>query len=184
MNLLPCDGSAVYHRDLFADLSVQQFVDTIPWQGGQATLFGRQYQIPRLQQWFGPQPYRYSGMQLPARPLPALVEALRHRVARAAGHEFNAALVNLYRDGNDCVGWHADDEPELGDEPVLASVSLGAARRFCLRHKKRRGRVDLVLEHGSLLVMSGPIQRHWHHALPRERDLGAPRVNLSFRTVY
>jgi alkylated DNA repair dioxygenase AlkB len=91
-------------------------------------------------------------------------------------------LANLYRDGNDSMGWHADDEPELGDEPVIASVSLGAERDFTLRRRDRRGQtVAMPLPHGSLLLMAGPTQRHWQHALPKRRRMREPRINLTFR---
>jgi alkylated DNA repair dioxygenase AlkB len=93
-------------------------------------------------------------------------------------------LLNLYRDGRDGMGWHADDEPELGRNPVIASVSLGAERRFCLRHRRRRDlKIDLPLPHGSLLCMSGATQHHWLHALPKTRRPAGERINLTLRQV-
>ncbi len=97
---------------------------------------------------------------------------------------FNAVLLNLYRDGRDGMGWHADDEPELGADPAIASVSLGAVRRFCLRHRRRKGlRADISLSHGSLLLMSGATQQHWVHAVPKTAVPTGERINLTFRTV-
>jgi alkylated DNA repair dioxygenase AlkB len=105
-------------------------------------------------------------------------------VGELSGTEFNAVLLNLYRDGRDGMGWHADDEPELGRNPVIASVSLGAPRRFCLRHRRRKDlKLDLELPRGSLLVMAGPMQHHWVHALPKTRRPVGERINLTFRRV-
>jgi alkylated DNA repair dioxygenase AlkB len=105
-------------------------------------------------------------------------------VARITGAAFNAVLLNLYRTGRDGMGWHADDEPELGLDPVIASVSLGATRRFCLRHRRRKSlRLDLALAHGSLLCMSGATQHNWVHALPKTGAMTGERINLTFRRV-
>ena len=109
---------------------------------------------------------------------------MRERVTTLAGAHFNAVLLNLYRDGRDGMGWHADDEPELGQDPVIASVSLGATRRFCLRHRRRKDlRLDVPLTHGSLLLMSGATQHHWVHALPKTATPVAERINLTFRRI-
>ncbi|MFM7126496.1 MAG: alpha-ketoglutarate-dependent dioxygenase AlkB family protein, partial [Actinomycetota bacterium] len=102
----------------------------------------------------------------------------------ATGQVFNSVLVNLYRDGNDSMGWHADDEPELGPEPVIASVSLGRTRRFRLRHRETRDIVEIDLESGSLLVMSGLSQARWMHAVPKSKRIVEPRINLTFRWVF
>jgi hypothetical protein len=112
------------------------------------------------------------------------LDRIRDRAGALTGVGFNAVLLNLYRDGRDGMGWHADDEPELGRNPVIASVSLGAERRFCLRHRRRRDlKVDLLLPQGSLLCMSGATQHHWLHALPKTRRPVGERINLTFRQV-
>ncbi len=149
-------------------------------------MFGRPVRVPRLVAWHGDPVavYTYSGTE--HRPLPwtPVLVRVRRRVEALTGHEFNAVLLNLYRDGRDGMGWHSDDEPELGPEPVVASASFGATRRFCLRHRRRReSRLDLPLGHGSLLLMHGATQRHWLHAVPKTRAPVGPRVNLTFRTV-
>jgi alkylated DNA repair dioxygenase AlkB len=110
---------------------------------------------------------------------------LRTRLEKASGGSFNSVLLNLYRDGVDSMGWHSDDEPELGERPVIASVSLGATRRFRLRHKTRADLEPVVvdLEHGSLLIMKGETQRFWKHQLPKSRRVSEPRLNLTFRRV-
>ncbi|MBN8618629.1 MAG: alpha-ketoglutarate-dependent dioxygenase AlkB, partial [Anaerolineae bacterium] len=98
---------------------------------------------------------------------------------------FNSVLLNLYRDGNDSVGWHSDDEPELGTNPVIASLTLGAARAFQFRHRTNRDlRVNLELTHGSLLIMAGATQHHWHHQVPKTRKPLPPRINLTFRVIH
>lgn len=158
----------------------------IPWQQDKIQMFGRPVAIPRLQAWIGDPGcrYRYSGVTLEPQPWPPTCTQLRHRIEHALGLSFNALLANLYRDGNDSVGWHADNEPELGPDPVIASLTLGAERRFCLRHRRDKSRnLTLQLPPGSLLIMAGEIQHHWLHALPKTRRPMAPRINLSFRRI-
>lgn len=152
------------------------------WRQEQITLFGRQVAQPRLSAWMGDPGavYTYSGLTLAPIPWTPEVQALRRRLG-----DFDSVLLNLYRDGRDAMGFHADDEPELGPEPTIASVSLGAARRFLL--KPRRAGVEareLSLTHGSLLVMSGSSQRDWVHGVPREAKVTSPRVNLTFRRIH
>ncbi len=158
----------------------------IPWSQEHVHIAGRRIPMPRLTAWFGDpgRVYSYSGKAYTPLPwLPAL-QALRERVGRFADTDFNSVLANLYRDGQDSVSWHADDEPELGRDPLIASISLGAVRRFQLRHRKRRDqRVDLDLEPGSLLLMGGALQHHWRHALPKTARPVAARINLTFRTI-
>jgi alkylated DNA repair dioxygenase AlkB len=158
--------------------------ETLPWEQRRIVLFGRAILQPRLIAWAGERPYRYSGQTLPARPFdPALAE-VRARVEAHTGARFNHVLVNRYRDGGDRMGYHADDEPELGRDPVLASVSLGATRRFMIAGRKSpRLRRALPLEHGSLLVMGGTFQHELRHAVPRERAPVGERINLTFRLI-
>lgn len=153
------------------------------WVQRPIVVAGREVQQPRLVAWGGPVPYRYSGQTLEVAPLPAALGDLPDRVHRAAGVRFNHVLLNLYRDGKDNIGFHADDEPELGWNPVIAAVSLGVARRFVFERKgKRRGqRIRLVLEHGSLLVMGGATQHAWYHAVPKEAGCEGERINVTFR---
>ncbi|KAA2285474.1 alpha-ketoglutarate-dependent dioxygenase AlkB family protein [Arenimonas fontis] len=166
---------------LFEGLSAQ-----VPWEVHRIRLFGREVESPRLSCWIGDSgaSYVYSRTRFEPRPwLPALQE-LRLRLERETGARFNSVLANLYRDGADAMGWHADDEPELGARPVIASVSLGATRRFLLRHRRERGRrLALELPHGSLLLMSGDTQANWQHALARTVRPVGPRINLTFRWI-
>ncbi|MCB9521125.1 MAG: alpha-ketoglutarate-dependent dioxygenase AlkB [Myxococcales bacterium] len=139
---------------------------------------------PRLVDWEGELPYKYSGQVLEPRPLTDALERLTALLRDACDEPFNHALLNLYRDGRDSVAMHADNEPELGITPTIASLSLGAARRFKLEHKHdRRQRRTLPLEHGTLVVMGGAMQRRWRHAVPRDASVDKPRVNVTLRTL-
>ena len=159
----------------------------IPWEARAIRVFGRTLMQPRLVAWLGdPEAvYTYSGVRHVPLPLTPQVAGLRVRLVRELGLPFNGVLCNLYRDGNDAMGMHSDSEPELGPEPVVASLSVGATRRFVLRHKRgsARGKLDLPLESGSLLVMRGTTQRTYRHGIPRVRTPSGPRVNLTFRHV-
>lgn len=167
--------------ELFAELRAG-----VDWHEEEILIFGRRVQVPRLVAWYGDPgaSYQYSGTLHLPEPWTPVLAGIRDRVAKLTGEAFNAVLLNLYRDGRDGMGWHADDEPELGRNPVIASVSLGAPRRFCLRHRRRRDcRLDLPLPHGSVLLMSGTTQHHWVHALPKTRAAVGERINLTFRWV-
>ncbi len=171
-----------------ADGLLQQCIDDIPWETHRIRIFGREVDSPRLSCWMGEREatYVYSGTRFDPHPwLPAL-DALRPRLASACGARFNSVLANLYRDGHDSMGWHSDDEPELGPSPVIASLSLGADRVFRLRKRAvdagRRESLGLRLPHGSLLRMAGQTQRLYQHALPKTTRSGL-RINLTFRWI-
>lgn len=172
---------AVRADALFDALSAQ-----VPWEIHRIRLFGREVDSPRLSCWMGDADatYRYSGVRHAPRPwLPAL-DGVRERLRRETGADFNSVLLNRYRDGRDAMGWHSDDEAELGPQPIIASLSLGATRRFVLKHRREPScRLALELEHGSLLLMSGPTQRHYRHALPRTAKPLGERINLTFRHI-
>lgn len=159
----------------------------IPWQTRSITLFGRTHLQPRLICWMGDPDarYRYSGQSWEPVPWHPLVDALRARVEALSGARFNAVLLNLYRDGADSMGFHADDEPELGPEPAIASLSIGAARVMHFRHRRNRAEPTrrVPLDDGSLLVMRGTTQAHWQHAIPKTRRPIGPRINLTFRLI-
>lgn len=161
----------------------------VPWRHEPIKLFGQEVLQPRLTAWYGDAgaTYRYSGLQLEPLPWLPVLQELRQRVQAAAGVAFNSVLLNLYRHGQDSMGWHADDEPELGPNPVIASLSLGATRRFRLRPRPgadfAHAPVGLELSSGSLLLMRGETQHHWQHAVPKTTRPTAPRLNLTFRMV-
>jgi alkylated DNA repair dioxygenase AlkB len=160
---------------------------SVLWSQGTITMFGRSLLEPRLTAWFGEADYTYSGRTVHAAPWTPDLADLRDRVSRAAGASFNAVLLNRYRDGNDSMGMHSDDEPELGSNPTIASVSLGASRRFVLSPKtksaRRGGTYELELGHGSLLVMSGECQHRYRHGVPKEPGRQGERINLTFRLI-
>ncbi len=169
-----------------ADRWLQVLLAQTPWTQPQVRLHGRLYPVPRLLAWYGdPQAsYAYSGLRHQPLPWTALLAEIRARVEAAVGAPLNAVLLNYYRDGQDSMGWHSDDEAVLGRNPLIASLSLGGSRRFDLRRKgQTRIAHSLPLEHGSLLVMRGPTQHHWQHQVAKTRQACAPRLNLTFRRI-
>jgi alkylated DNA repair dioxygenase AlkB len=160
--------------------------NAIPWSVHRIRLFGRDVDSPRLSCWIGDPGtgYTYSGTHFEPNPWPVVLEPVRERLARECGIDFNSVLANLYRDGRDSMGWHSDDEPELGSQPPIASLSLGATRRFVLKHRGDPSlKRALELPHGSLLVMRGATQANYRHALPRTARPVGPRINLTFRRI-
>ncbi len=158
---------------------------TIPWETHRIKLFGREIDSPRLSCWIGDPgtDYKYSGARFAPHPWPEALLAIRERLARELSAPFNSVLANLYRDGRDSMGWHSDDEPELGSEPVIASVSLGAERRFVFKRKADGRKHEMVLGHGSLVVMQGRTQKDWRHAVARTKAVESERINLTFRCL-
>jgi alkylated DNA repair dioxygenase AlkB len=158
----------------------------IPWQQHRLKIFGREVDSPRLSCWIGDAQavYTYSHTRFEPQPWTPALRELRDALSRICGEVYNSVLCNLYRDGHDAMGWHSDSEPELGDAPVIASLSFGATRRFRLRHKRDPAlRADIALESGSLLLMAGATQRNYRHDLPRTAREVGPRINLTFRRI-
>jgi alkylated DNA repair dioxygenase AlkB len=158
----------------------------IDWRQEDIVIFGQSRRVPRLVAWHGDPgaAYTYSGTAHEPLPWTPELQWIRQRVEELTAHRFNSVLLNLYRDGNDGMGWHADDEPELGREPVIASVSLGATRRFKLRHRRSRMTAStLELAHGDLLLMAGQTQHAYVHAVPKTARPVEARVNLTLRWV-
>lgn len=178
-----------------ADALLTELCARIPWETHRIRMFGREIDSPRLSCWIGDPGavYTYSRTRFEPRPWPPALADVRRRLTDALGVEFDSVLANLYRDGRDSMGWHSDDERELGPAPIIASLSLGGARRFLLKPKAnaRRDAADdgegerlaLILNHGSLLVMAGGTQRRYLHALPTTAAKVAPRINLTFRKI-
>ncbi|MFD0725463.1 alpha-ketoglutarate-dependent dioxygenase AlkB family protein [Lysobacter brunescens] len=168
-----------------ADALFDRLQQDIPWECHRIRMFGREVDSPRLSCWIGdPEAvYTYSRTRFVPHPWPASLQSLRQRLSSELGVAFNSVLANLYRDGRDRMGWHSDDEPELGPRPVIASISLGATRRFSLKPRAGGASRHLDLPHGSLLVMAGDTQTAWRHALAgTARPVGA-RINLTFRRI-
>jgi alkylated DNA repair dioxygenase AlkB len=168
-----------------ADRCLSALRDELQWEHREIVMFGRHVLQPRLIAWAGTLGYRYSGQTLePRDPTPPMA-ALVTRVSEATAVPFNHVLVNRYRDGADSIGLHADDEPELGRDPIVATLSLGAARRFVLKPRRARHGAGLSLDvkHGSLLVMGGTCQRHYVHGVPRQAGVAGERISLTFRRL-
>lgn len=166
---------------LLADLT-----QTIQWRQDWIKIYGRSLPQPRLTAWYGDagKSYTYSGITMHPTPwIPTLLD-LKAKVDTLAGVVFNSVLLNLYRDGKDSMGWHSDDEPELGTNPVIGSLSLGGTRRFMLRHRFEKGlKHQLELTSGSFLLMQGTTQHYWQHQVPKTKRPVSPRINLTFRVI-
>ena len=187
--MLPFDGSAlIYHGFIdanSADDTFRRLIKETPWEQRDIVVFGKKHREPRLSAWHS-EPhisYTYSGILRTPQPWTPLLEDLREKCEVSSGATFNAVLANLYRDGNDGVGWHADNEASNGREPTIASLSFGASRRFDFRHRETKQTIQVQLDSGSLLIMSGLSQHCWVHQLPRTKRVTEPRVNLTFRRV-
>ena len=172
------DNSAVNYRAL---------VDEISWQQDTINMYGRSVLIPRMNAWYGDANahYGYSGLKLAPQPWTPGLLLLKTKIEKFLQTEFNSVLANYYRDANDSVAWHADDEPELGAQPVIASLSFGATRRFSLRRKLASGVAPFHIElaSGSLLVMAGDTQKFWHHQVAKIKQPVAGRINLTYRFI-
>jgi len=168
-----------------ADKWLLELTHHILWQQRAITVYGKRHLQPRLIAWYGDEGirYRYSGDTLLALPWTQPLGALRTLCEQQSDVAFNSVLLNRYRDGQDAMGWHSDNESELGSSPVIASVSLGQVRRFDLRHRQTREKRSVFLPHGSLLVMAGNTQVHWEHQIPRSKKITGERINLTFRRV-
>jgi len=178
----------LFENFLTADFAAQAF-DEIKnenkWEQPEITIFGNTVREPRLSTWHNElgEGYKYSGVMRHAQPFSETLSEIRNRCAEVANTPFNSALVNLYRNGQDGMGWHSDNEACNGPEPTIASVSLGATRRFDMRHRKTGETIKIQLESGSLLVMAGKSQQYWVHQVAKTKRVHEPRINLTFRRV-
>lgn len=184
------DAELSYQADwldrVTADRWLQELLEQTPWQQPQVLLFGRRHPVPRLLAWYGDNGavYRYSGIVHEPLPWTPLLSEIRQRVVASLGQPLNAVLLNLYRDGRDSMGWHSDDEAEMGSDPLVVSLSLGAERRFDLRRKGHNCiERSLPLGHGSLLVMGARTQHYWQHQVAKTRRHCNARLNLTFRMI-
>lgn len=188
-NILPFDGEAEHHgvvlnRDQCA-FYFEVFFDSIPWQHDEAVIFGKRIVTKRKVAWFGDSnyDYTYSGVTKQAHLwTPELLE-LKQLVEKISGTTYNSCLLNLYHSGEEGMAWHSDGEKSLLDNGTIASLTLGAERKFSFKHKETKQRIDIVLENGSLLLMKGTTQKHWLHRLPPTKKSSTPRINLTFRTI-
>ena len=191
VNLLPCDGVVNYYGSILSPCDAADYFEslmtTVTWKHDEAIIFGKHIVTARKVAWYGDAnyDYNYSGARRTALPWTRELQDLRSLVERKTGETFNSCLCNLYHSGSEGMGWHSDDEDALGKDTSIASLSLGAVRKFCLRHKRQADleQVSVMLEDGGLLVMKGATQSNWKHSIPKSAKIGSPRINLTFRTI-
>jgi alkylated DNA repair dioxygenase AlkB len=183
------NGEYIFVKDFIpqkeADAILDYLTNQIKWKQGNIRMFGKNIAIPRLTAWYGDQGmnYNYSGINNDPTPWTSELQGLKAKVELAANTSFNSVLLNQYRDGNDSVSWHADNEKELGENPIIGSVNLGATRVFKLKHNITKEVKKINLTHGSLLVMGGKMQHYWKHAVPKTAKKIDARINLTFRLI-
>ena len=183
------DGIAIYTDSLIpaekSEFFLLQLSKNIQWKNDESVIFGKHYITRRKTAWYGDQPFCYTYSKIKRTALPWTDELLeiKHIVENYEAVKFNSCLLNFYHDGDDGMGWHSDNEKELIKNGVIASISLGAERKFSFKHKKNKEKIDLILGNGSLLVMKEQIQNHWMHQLPKSKKVREPRINLTFRTI-
>lgn len=189
LNLLPRDGIVNYYGSIFpkelADaifISLQQQLD---WKNDEAIVFGKHHVTKRKVAWYGEEnfQYKYSGILKQALPFTKELLKLKEFVEHKTEETFNTCLCNLYHDGEEAMGWHSDNEKELKKHGAIASLSFGAERTFAFKHKITNEKLQITLDHGSLLVMKGQVQDYWLHRLPPSKKITTARVNLTFRTI-
>lgn len=188
-NLLPYDGTANYYGIILNTRQAAHYLEwllkTIPWKSDEAVVHGRHIITDRKVAWYGDKAYAYTYSHTTKLALPWTTELLelKTKVEQISNAAFNSCLLNLYHNGNEGMAWHSDNEKALGKNTTIASLSLGAARKFSFKHKVSQQSVSKILEHGSLLVMKDETQTHWLHRLPPTKKVTRPRVSLTFRTI-
>lgn len=188
-NLLPYDGE-LYYMDQFvpeseADNWFEELKKNVPWEADQVRIFGKVITTKREVTWYGNPglTYTYSGFEKIPLPWTPLMTQIKAKVEAYCEEEFNSCLLNLYHDGKEAMGWHRDNEKELKKHGTIASLSLGATRKFSFKHLDEKRKIDVPLNHGSLLLMKGIIQDHWQHTLPAMKRIDQARINLTFRQI-
>ncbi len=184
-----CSGDLIYIADFYDLIKSEHFFkvlhDELAWRQETIRLFGKSILIPRKQAWYGDKEahYKYSGLALIPLPWTDTLRTIKSDLESILPAPFNCVLANLYRDGQDSMGWHSDNEKQLGDKPIIASLSLGQERKFSIKHKISGEKIDLILQSGSLLIMLGNLQEHWQHSIPKTKKIIDSRINLTFRTI-
>ena len=183
------NGEYIYIPDFYdkvtADKYLTKLIDGIHWKQESMNMYGKEIPFPRLTAWYGDneKPYSFSGITLQPHPWSPGLLKIKKDIEPKANVVFNSVLLNRYRDGTDSISWHTDAEKELGQNPVIASVNFGTERKFQLKHKDTAQRIDIILQHGSLLIMQGELQHYWKHQIPKTKKLLGERVNLTFRVI-
>ncbi|WP_343579375.1 alpha-ketoglutarate-dependent dioxygenase AlkB [Acinetobacter sp.] len=189
LNHLPYDGTVQYYGKVLqtaaADYYFDQLMQTIAWENDQALIFGKLLTTKRKVAWYGDRrfEYTYSNMNKYALPWTQELVELKQLVEVLTGETFNSCLLNLYHCGEEGMAWHSDGETDLKKDGAIASLSFGAERKFAFKHKQSKEKVELYLEHGSLLVMKDTTQSYWLHRLPPTKKVSTARINLTFRTI-
>ena len=187
-NLLPKDGEVYYLEQFLSSNTEKELFLTLKelcsWQQESITIFGKKLLSPRLTCYYGTQSYTYSGVEHPPKPYPEAIKSMIERLNKEYQLSFNSVLLNYYRNGQDSMGWHQDNEKELGKNPVIASINLGATRKFSFKHCiDKNAKLSIPLVGGSLLLMKGTVQHHWKHQLPKTALSIGERINLTFRLI-
>jgi alkylated DNA repair dioxygenase AlkB len=188
-NLLPTDGTVNYYGKLFttqeATIFFEALLQNIEWRNDEAIIFGKKIITKRKVAWYGSKAFEYTYSKVTKLALPWTTEllALKTKIEQATGETFNSCLLNLYHDGSEGMAWHSDGEKDLKKNGAIGSLSFGAERKFAFKHKQTKEVVNVLLEHGSLLVMKDETQTHWLHRLPPTKIVNSARVNLTFRTI-
>lgn len=188
-NLLPKDGLVNYYGKVMDEQEANRFflslMNQIEWKNDEAIIYGKKIITKRKVAWYGDAPfsYTYSRTTKVALPWTPELTELKSLIESKSGESYNSCLLNLYHTGEEGMAWHSDAEADLKKDGAIASMSFGAERKFAFKHKSSREKVELMLEHGSLLIMKGSTQSHWLHRLPPTKKVSSPRVNLTFRTI-
>lgn len=188
-NILHTDGTVNYYGKVLSSKEADQYfvllMQNILWKNDEVVIFGRHFVTKRKAAWYGDSDYLYTYSNTTKQALTWTKELsdLKQIVEEIAEVKFNSCLLNLYHTGNEGMGWHSDDEISLGKNNTIASLSLGAERKFLFKHKQTKQTASLVLEHGSLLIMKDSTQTNWLHSLPKSKNIVQPRINLTFRTI-
>lgn len=185
---LACDG--INHRT--HDWQNEQRINDMPfkhiqWHQDTIKMYGKEHKLPRISAWYGDsdRPYTYSGIHLQPKAWTDRLNTLQDELELICKRRFNSVLLNWYRSGEDHISWHTDAEPELGKNPMIASINFGESRRFLLRQKECHDiKLEIALHHGSVLVMAGELQHHWQHSVPKQKKVKSSRINLTFRTIH
>lgn len=189
LNLLPKDGEVNYYGKILSkeksDYYYEELLNEIEWKNDKAIIFGKEIITKRKVAWYGDSPFEYTYSNISKYALSWTKELLELKqiVEQETGETFNSCLLNLYHNGEEGMAWHSDGETDLKKDGAIASVSFGAERKFAFKHKQTKEKVELLLEHGSLLIMKGKTQTYWLHRLPPAKKVNSPRINLTFRTI-
>ena len=168
-----------------SDFYLETLLEKIDWRQEEMNMYGKTIKFPRLTAWYGDndKPYSFSGIKLNPNTWTKELQEIKEKIEPKCVANFNSVLLNLYRNGNDSISWHTDAEKELGINPIIASVNFGATRKFQLRHKETKEKIEIELKHGSLLIMKGELQHFWQHQVPKTKKVIDKRINLTFRII-